>query len=466
MTDIRKDVSKLSSQMKNICCTLADLAGSGSTANLATEATLVSVLAAINNSNQDLEIILVRDGNGNIIQQITELVTGTVTYKDVNGVVIATPTAPLEYQDASAVLNLILAEMLTLNTTDFATETTLSSLLLSSNLGATEVTLAALLTAFNAEDFATETTLALLEGKDFATESTLSALAATDFATETTLASLLAIDFATETTLALANSNIVLGNITLNSLLTAFNNEDFATETTLADLNTKLNTLGQKASAASAPVVLSTEQEVILNAIKTAVEAIDLDADGLAQEATLTATNVLLTAIDSVLDTIKVDTSNLDVALSTRATEATLLLSKGVLDNIKLDTANLDVALSTRATEATVLATNVLLTTIDGVLDNILLGTTAIAVDTSTLATPVTGLATSLTRVTVAGAATVAAGKRRASFFNAGNSDSTVAGGTLERGETITFSADGLRDTLAAIAYNSLTSELVITTVG
>ena len=37
-------------------------------------------------------------------------------------------------------------------------------------------------------------------------------------------------------------------------------------------LNTKLNTLGQKASADSAPVVLSTEQEAILEAIKVAVQ--------------------------------------------------------------------------------------------------------------------------------------------------------------------------------------------------
>jgi hypothetical protein len=92
---------------------------------------------------------------------------------------------------------------------------------------ATEVTLAALLAAFNAEDFATETTLAALAGTDFATQTTLAALLtafnAEDFASQTTLAALLtafnAEDFSTETTLA--------------ALLTAFNAEDFATETTL-----------------------------------------------------------------------------------------------------------------------------------------------------------------------------------------------------------------------------------------
>jgi len=44
---------------------------------------------------------------------------------------------------------------------------------------------------------------------------------------------------------------------------------DFSTETTLALLNAKLNSLGQKASVDSAPFVLSTEQEAILEDIKT-----------------------------------------------------------------------------------------------------------------------------------------------------------------------------------------------------
>jgi len=50
-----------------------------------------------------------------------------------------------------------------------------------------------------------------------------------------------------------------------------------ATETTLAALSAKLNSLGQKASAASAPVVLSTEQQAILTAIDTVLDAIKLD---------------------------------------------------------------------------------------------------------------------------------------------------------------------------------------------
>jgi hypothetical protein len=256
---------------------LDKIAQSASTAGLATEGTLISVLNAIVASDQDIEILLVRDtGNaGLVVQQITDYQTGVpvVTYKDVNGNPYV-PVGPLEYLDPSAVLNLMLTELLTLNA------------------GGQLLTEA----AFVAEDFATETTLAALN---------------TAFGLE---------DFATETTLALINSNIVLGNLTLN-------------------------------------------------------------------------------AIDTVLD------------------------------NIKLDTA-------------------------------------LIAADTSTLATPVTGLAAVNLRVTGAGAALVAADKRRVTFFNAGNADSTVAGATLKRGEVVTFSADGLRDTLAAITYDALTSELLISTVG
>lgn len=132
---------------------------------------------------------------------------------------------------------------------------------------ASETTLASL----EGKDFATETTLAaaaadiaLIEGKDFATETTLAAAAASlasieaeDFATETTLAaaalslaSLASEDFATETTLAAAAAD-------LNSLEA----KDFATETTLAAASAKLPaTLGQKTAANSLAVVLASDQ--------------------------------------------------------------------------------------------------------------------------------------------------------------------------------------------------------------
>jgi len=231
-------------------------------AGLATESTLLNIL---NNmiASQDVEILLVRDtGNADkVVQQIREYDQGTglwtTRYEDVNGNPYV-PVGTLEYLDPSAVLNLVLSELVSLNTTDFATQTTLEAI---------------------------RVLMVALDAKDYATETTLTAFAA------------------------------------------------------------KLNTLGQKASAASAPVVLSTEQEVILNAIKTAVENLDIDVDGLATEVTLEAIRVLTVGIDNVLDAIKLDTANLDVALSTRASEATaaaietlVTTSNSLLTDIKANT--------------------------------------------------------------------------------------------------------------------------------
>jgi len=123
------------------------------------------------------------------------------------------------------------------------------------------------LVALNASDLATETTLsailadtASLDAKDFATETTLSAilvdtssLDAKDFATETTLAAILADTASLDT-------------------------KDFATETTLAALSAKFNTLGQKANAAGAPVTLSTEQEALLQRIRDVLNTNDSGA--------------------------------------------------------------------------------------------------------------------------------------------------------------------------------------------
>lgn len=86
------------------------------TTGLATEATLLSIL---NNmiASQDVEILLVRDtGNGDlVVQQIREYDQGTgawvTRYEDVDGNPYV-PVGPLAYLDPSAVLNLILTELL------------------------------------------------------------------------------------------------------------------------------------------------------------------------------------------------------------------------------------------------------------------------------------------------------------------------------------------------------------------
>jgi hypothetical protein len=403
--------------------------GGGLPAGLATETKQDDQITELSNANstltsilnnivasQDVEIILVRDtGNGDIIvQQIREYDQGTglwtTRYEDVNGANYV-PVGPLEYIDASAVLNLVLAELIALNATDFATETTLASILSDTTSidgkVATEVTLAALLVAFNAEDFASETTLASLAATDFATETTLATLAGTDFATQTTLADLntkfntlgqkasaasapVVLSSEQETILdniltQVTNINGNVGDVstetTLSALLTAFNTEDFASEVTLTAINNKLNTLGQKASASSTPVVLSTEQEALLNDVLTALGDLDtlltsIDGKDFATQTTLAALNnkfntlgkkteanshpvVIAAEQQGILDDMSVGISDILLAVGDVSTETTLAAIEALLTTIDADTSNLDVALSTVATEVTL---NALLT--------------------------------------------------------------------------------------------------------
>lgn len=103
--------SKTEVLLSDIWNKLATIGAGGSGA---TEATLVSVLHAIVASDQDIEILLVRDTVTLIVyQQITNYETGVpvVTYKDVNGTPFV-PVNPMEYLDPSAVMNLLLTEAL------------------------------------------------------------------------------------------------------------------------------------------------------------------------------------------------------------------------------------------------------------------------------------------------------------------------------------------------------------------
>ena len=97
---------------------------------LATESTLISVLNAISASDQDIEILLVRDtGNADqIVQQITNYQTGVpvVSYKDVDGNPYI-PVGPLEYLDPSAILNLMLTELIAIEANTSIVESVLTS---------------------------------------------------------------------------------------------------------------------------------------------------------------------------------------------------------------------------------------------------------------------------------------------------------------------------------------------------
>ena len=150
--------------------------GIPSPTGLATETTASAILAAVSaiGPSQDIEILLVRDtGNGDkVVQQIVDYTTGSpvISYLDVNGASYS-PIGVLEYLDTSAVMNLILTELVGINI-DQATvamqgamQAELVNMLgkltdLEAKNYATEVTLALLDTHFTAENFAQEDTLA------------------------------------------------------------------------------------------------------------------------------------------------------------------------------------------------------------------------------------------------------------------------------------------------------------------
>ena len=205
---------------------------------LATEATAISILNAIVASDQDIEILLVRDeavGNGDpVLKQVTNYQTGVpvITYENVDGtpyVPAPNPVPVYVYLDPSAVLNLMLAQLVLLNAGgQLLTEAT-----------------------FVAEDFATESTLGVVN-----------------------------------TNLSTINTNVQLGNVVLGNLLTAFNAEDFATETTLAALNALLVTIDGVLDAVkldtAAMVVDLAALEVLQTATNALLTAIDLDTSAIA----------------------------------------------------------------------------------------------------------------------------------------------------------------------------------------
>jgi hypothetical protein len=87
----------------------------------------------------------------------------------------------------------------------------------------------------------------------------------------------------------------------------------------------------------------------------------------------------------------------------------------------------------------------------EATLQAILAQNTQIETNTS----PVAGVVPGLLRTAAAG--TVAAGARSVSIANVGAGDGEVLGETLAAGETVTFDAGSLNNTLAEIAYNPTT---------
>lgn len=63
------------------------------------------------------------------------------------------------------------------------------------------------------------------------------------------------------------------------------------------------------------------------------------------------------------------------------------------------------------------------------------------------------------------GAGNVAAGAKSVSVYNAGPASGLVLGQTIKSGESFTWSAGDMNNTLGAISYDGTGTELVITTV-
>jgi hypothetical protein len=442
------------------------------TQGLATEGTLISVLNAIVASDQDIEVLLVRDeavGNGDpVLKQVTNYETGipVITYENVDGTTYNPSPNPPEYVylDPSAVLNLMLAELLdqglTLDSIEVITTNTLIELV---DQGLSLDGIETLITNLNSI-VATEITLAqvLVELQAINTDLDGLSLEATQQLVLTALNTVISntTGLATEVTAALINSNVVLGNITLNSLLTAFNAEDFATETTLANLNSKFNTLGQKASATSHPVVLSTEQEIILNAIKIAIENLDLDADGLATEVTLAALLLAFNTEDFATETTLTLLAATDFA--TETTLASLLTAFNTEDFASQVTLQALLTAFNTVDFSTEVTLNALLTAFNA--EDFATETTlaSVLVDTTSIDTRLTPQVRQHFVLTANAVGSIIPGSLCGSVFNAGNADGIWAGMTIPPGVTITWSPIGNRDTYPVFFFNGNGTSLII----
>lgn len=239
-----------------------------SPSGIATEATLIQVLNAIATNNQDFEIMLVSDtGDSNVVvQQITDWTGGTpsVSYKKVDGSVHVA-VGPLEYLDPSAVMQLVLTELLdqgvsldTLNA---------NIIIIDAVLDAIKIDTAKL--DVNLSTRSAEATQLLIKAK-------------TD------------------------NLDVALSTV--------------ATETSLAALLAKFGSLGQKANAGSAPVTLSTEQQAILTAIDAVLDTIKVDTAAMVVD---------LAAIEVINTAIQVATEGINTKLASTVRTPALLVVSG-----------------------------------------------------------------------------------------------------------------------------------------
>jgi predicted nucleic acid-binding Zn-ribbon protein len=134
--------------------------------------------------------------------------------------------------------------------------------------------------------------------------------------------------------LKLCSPNELLAEI--RNLLTSLDGKDFATQTTLSELNDKFNTLGQKASDDSHPVVLSTEQEALIQTIITELQSqtailqdIDDNTDGL---------EALATSAIAELQAINLNTDGLEALITAGNVDLAALLAETQGQTTQLNT--------------------------------------------------------------------------------------------------------------------------------
>ena len=146
---------------------------------LATEATQLDVLSAID-SMRDYEVRLAVDSDATPVTWLEVRywdaqsgALGAPVYYLPGSIIPGVPVGSLSYINPNTLLTQLLGQLMSLNAVDFATEVTLAAIKVDTGNMltslATEVTLLdvetaidSLLTAFNAEDFASQTTLAAL----------------------------------------------------------------------------------------------------------------------------------------------------------------------------------------------------------------------------------------------------------------------------------------------------------------
>lgn len=504
-TEIDGDLSAIASE-----ATLDQFRTDFNATDFATEATLQGVLTAVD-SMRDYEVRLVVDSDTPPVTWLEVRywdaqsgALGTPQYYQPGSTVAGTPTGSLSYINPNTLLTQLVAELQALNLVDYATETTL--LALSAKLN----TLGQKASADSAPVVLSTEQEALLVD----IETAITALASSGLATEATLSTLNNKFNTLGQKLSADSHPVVLSSeqeallVDIESAITALASSGLATEATLSALNGKFNTLGQKASLDSHPVVLSTEQEALLVDIEAAITA--LASSGLATEATLSALETYVTARTLSQDrqySIVKDTVTGTIYIRIDSIDDQGILSLGYLDeNFAVvappanpvepyvpGTSEITTALGLLASETTLaqIYTNLQLNTIETI--NIKNNTDAMVVDLAAIETELLDQGTTLDALetesldqgtTLDSIDTRLTGSQRTiDFVRAAASGSTVAGrqsvsltflgtgGTLDgqavpNGFSIAYSPNKGEDTVGSIAYTVPTAGEGVVLIG